>query len=148
MTWQNHLLTWALRRWIKLGSLGEPDVAASRAQTEKVPFGAKLAPGWRIRAEYNGEWIEPVAANHPARTRCILYLHGGGYTAMSARTHRSITSRLASGSNARLFALNYRLAPEHPFPAALDDAMARPAGLRLPSRVTGAWHPGDVGVRV
>ena len=96
--------------------------------TDRVPFGAKLAPGWRIRAEhadaFKGEWIEPAAPTHAARRRCILYFHGGGYIAMSARTHRSITSRLAAWSDASLFALDYRLAPEHPFPAALDDAMA------------------------
>jgi monoterpene epsilon-lactone hydrolase len=124
MSWQNRLLTWALRRWVKQASSHGPDVAASRKRTGRVPFGAKLGPGWRIRAEANGEWIEPADANHPARTRCILYLHGGGYVAMSARTHRSLTSRLANGSEARLFALNYRLAPEYPFPAALDDALA------------------------
>jgi len=128
MSLENRLLTWALRRWIKPGSLRHQDIAASRALTARVPFRAKLAPGWRIRAEsgaaLNGEWIEPVAADHPARTRCILYLHGGGYVAMSARTHRSLTSRLACWSDARLFAQNYRLAPEHPFPAALDDAVA------------------------
>jgi acetyl esterase/lipase len=91
-----------------------------------VPFGAKLAPDWRVRVDpaRNGEWIEPEAADHPAHERCILYLHGGAYIAMSARTHRSVTSRLACWSDARLFALDYRLAPEHPFPAALDDALA------------------------
>jgi acetyl esterase/lipase len=126
MSWQNCLITWALRRWVKPGSLLNQSVAASRARTERVPFGAKLAAGWRIRLDpsNNGEWIEPVAMDHPARERCILYLHGGAYIAMSARTHRAVTSRLACWSDARLFALNYRLAPEHPFPAALDDALA------------------------
>jgi monoterpene epsilon-lactone hydrolase len=125
---ENRVLTWALRRWIKPNSLRRQDIAASRRLTARVPFGAKLAPGWHIRAEsgaaLNGEWIEPIAPDCAARERCILYLHGGGYVAMSARTHRSVTSRLAGWSRARLFALDYRLAPEAPFPAALDDALA------------------------
>ena len=128
MSWQNRLLTQALRRWVKPNSLRSQDVAASRALTARVPFGAKLAPGWRVRAEngpvLKGEWIEPQAADHLARLRCILYFHGGAFIAMSARTHRAITSRLAVWSDAALFALDYRLAPEHPFPAALDDALA------------------------
>ena len=128
MSWQNKLLTWALRCWIKPKSRRGQDIAASRALTGKVPFGAKLAPGWRIRTEataaLKGEWIEPADPSHAARRQRILYLHGGGYVAMSARTHRSITSRLAAWSNASVFALNYRLAPEHRFPAALDDALA------------------------
>jgi acetyl esterase/lipase len=114
-----------LRRWVKPASLHEPDIARSRRQTQRVPFRAKLPPGWRIRAEdafpLKGEWIEP---NDATSDRCILYLHGGAYIAMSPVTHRSLTSRLASWSNARLFALDYRLAPEHRFPAALDDAVA------------------------
>jgi monoterpene epsilon-lactone hydrolase len=121
-------LTWALRRWIKPDSLHGMDVAASRARTQRVPFGAKLAAGWRLRVEdrfpLRGEWMEPIDPNHAAHGRCILYLHGGGYTVMSARTHRSLTSRLATWSDARLFALDYRLAPEHPFPAAVEDAIA------------------------
>jgi acetyl esterase/lipase len=128
MSWQNRLLTWALRRWVKPNSLRPQDVAASRALTQRMPFAARLAPGWRIRAgtgaARNGEWIEPIAPDDPARTRCILYFHGGAYISMSARTHRAITSRLAAGSNAVLFAPDYRLAPEHPFPAALEDAIA------------------------
>jgi len=125
---ENQVLTWALRRWIKPNSLRNQDVEASRALTGRVPFGAKLAPGWRIRAGHGGglpgEWIEPKLPSHPARMRCILYLHGGAYIAMSARTHRSVTSRLASWSDASVFAVDYRLAPEHPFPAALRDALA------------------------
>ena len=128
MSWQNRMLTGALRRWVKPNSLRNQDVAASRALTARVPFRAKLAPGWRIRPENSaalkGEWIEPIEPDHSARTRCILYFHGGAFIAMSARTHRAITSRLAAWSDAALFALDYRLAPEHPFPAALDDALA------------------------
>jgi monoterpene epsilon-lactone hydrolase len=128
MSLQNKLLTWALRQWVKPGSRRDQSVIASRARAGRVPFGAKLAPGWRIRTEqgapFDGEWIEPVASDHPAYGRRILYLHGGAYIAMSPRTHRSVTSRLAAGADARLFALDYRLAPEHPFPAALEDALA------------------------
>jgi epsilon-lactone hydrolase len=128
MSWQNALLIWALRRWIKPGSQHDADVAAMRVQAARVPFGAKLSPGWQVSANrrppLDGEWIRPVAPTHPARSRCILYLHGGGYVAMSPRTHRSLTSRLAIWSDSSLFALDYRLAPEYPFPAALEDAMA------------------------
>ncbi|MBV8167943.1 MAG: alpha/beta hydrolase [Alphaproteobacteria bacterium] len=123
MSLENRLISWALRRWIKPLSLREQSIAESRALTSRVPWGAKLARGWHIRAAGNGEWIEPVATDHPARRRHILYLHGGGFTTMSARTHRALTSRLAVWSGASLFALDYRLAPEHRFPAALEDAV-------------------------
>jgi epsilon-lactone hydrolase len=124
MSLQNQALTWALRRWIKSKSHLNRDLRVSRALSARVPFPAKLSPGWRIRPVDNGEWIEPVASDHRARHGGILYFHGGGYVAMSPRTHRSLTSRLAAWSNVRLFALDYRLAPEHPFPAALNDAVA------------------------
>jgi epsilon-lactone hydrolase len=128
VSWQNRALTWTLRRWIKPRSDRNRGIEAARSLTARVPFRAKLARGWRIRAEHgaalNGEWIEPVTVDHAARQCCILYFHGGAFVAMSARTHRSLTSRLAVWSNTSLFALDYRLAPEHPFPAALDDAVA------------------------
>jgi epsilon-lactone hydrolase len=128
MSLRNLALTWALRRWIKPKSRHNQDIAAARALTGRVPFRAKLPPGWRIRVEHGaaltGERIEPAAPDHAARRRCILYFHGGAYVAMSARTHRPVTSRLAAWSGASLFALDYRLAPEHPFPAALEDALS------------------------
>jgi acetyl esterase/lipase len=61
--------------------------------------------------------------------RVILYLHGGGYCVGSPATHRVMTGHLASRATARVFAAAYRLAPEHPFPAALDDAVAAYSGL-------------------
>ena len=54
----------------------------------------------------------------------VLYLHGGGYVAGSARVCRDLTWRIAAQCRATVFALDYRLAPEHPFPAALEDALA------------------------
>ena len=54
----------------------------------------------------------------------VLYLHGGGYVAGSPATHRPITAALARLTGRRVFSLDYRLAPEYRFPAALDDAMA------------------------
>jgi len=137
MSWRNRLLIWALRRWVKPNSLHEQDVEKSRALTARVPFGAQLPHGWQLRADdrppLQGEWIEPVAPDDPARGRCILYLHGGAFISMSPRTHRAITSRLAVWSKCTLFALEYRLAPEHPFPAALDDALAAYRAIGLPA---------------
>ncbi|WP_328405611.1 alpha/beta hydrolase [Nocardia sp. NBC_00403] len=52
----------------------------------------------------------------------ILYLHGGGYAVGSLATHRSLAARLAHETGCTVYVLDYRLAPEHPFPAGLDDA--------------------------
>jgi len=54
----------------------------------------------------------------------LLYLHGGGYVVGSPRSHRSLIGRMAAGFGAPALAVGYRLAPEHPHPAALDDALA------------------------
>lgn len=67
------------------------------------------------------EWIVPPGA---ADDRVILYLHGGGYVMGSINTHRAMVARIARASKARALALDYRLAPENPFPAAVDDATA------------------------
>jgi acetyl esterase/lipase len=54
----------------------------------------------------------------------ILYLHGGGYVMGSIATHREMVARMSKASGARALLVDYRLAPEHPFPAAVDDATA------------------------
>jgi epsilon-lactone hydrolase len=73
-----------------------------------------------------GEWIIPTGApgGGAGGAGVILYLHGGGYVSCSPATHRPITAALARLANSRVFAPDYRLAPEHPYPAALDDAVA------------------------
>jgi monoterpene epsilon-lactone hydrolase len=68
-----------------------------------------------------GLWLEPLECD-PLRT--ILYLHGGGYVICSADTHRGLAGRVAQSSRSRLLLIDYRLAPEHPFPAALEDSLA------------------------
>jgi acetyl esterase/lipase len=61
--------------------------------------------------------------------RAFLYLHGGSFCAGSLITHRALTSRLAREAGMPVHALDYRLAPEHPYPAALDDCEAAYAAL-------------------
>lgn len=61
--------------------------------------------------------------------RAILYLHGGGYTLGSPRTHRALAAHLAATAGAAVHVLDYRMAPEDPYPAALDDAVAAFAAL-------------------
>ena len=78
----------------------------------------------RIAVDAGGvaaEWVvTPMSQGH----RHILYLHGGGYVIGSPSLYRHLTWRLARAVRARLLAADYRLAPEYPFPAALDDAVA------------------------
>ena len=68
----------------------------------------------------SAEWIIPPEAT---LDRVILYLHGGGYVIGSVNTHRALIARIARAAKARALAIDYRLAPEHPFPAAVDDAV-------------------------
>lgn len=59
----------------------------------------------------------------------VLYLHGGGYTVGSPASHRSLAAHLARHTGRPVYLLDYRLAPEHPFPAALEDTLAAFAAL-------------------
>ncbi|MDP6933304.1 MAG: alpha/beta hydrolase [Myxococcota bacterium] len=60
----------------------------------------------------------------------VLYFHGGGYVTCSPGTHRALLARIALAGGARCVALDYRLAPEEPYPAALEDALAACRALR------------------
>lgn len=67
------------------------------------------------------EWITAPGAE---ADRVVIYLHGGGYVMGSVNSHRDICERYSAAASARVLALDYRLAPEHPFPAALEDTLA------------------------
>lgn len=75
----------------------------------------------------DGEWIAP--ANAP-EDKAILYFHGGGFRIGSVTSHRDLIAQIALTTGCRVLAINYRLAPEHRFPAALDDALASYGWMR------------------
>jgi acetyl esterase/lipase len=64
-----------------------------------------------------------ASRGRPDRHKVILYLHGGAFLAGSIRTHRHLAACLAGAAGVRSILPDYRLAPEHPFPAALEDAL-------------------------
>lgn len=80
----------------------------------------------------------------------LLYLHGGGYVVGSSRTHRALAGEIAVRMGLRAVVLDYRLAPEHPHPAALDDALAGYRGLLAeglaPERVVVAGDSAGAGL--
>ncbi len=87
-------------------------------------FQADIAPISHHRvsvAGVGGEWIAGADAPHD---KAILYFHGGGFRLGSVSSHRELIARIAGASGCRVFAINYRLAPEYRFPAPLEDALA------------------------
>ena len=118
--------------------LAERDLDSMR-KIASMGSGSLLLPrGTRteaIRAGEGGpacEWILPVGVDAgaggaaPTKTDAslILYFHGGGWVLGWYQTHRILTARLARAAGMPVLAVDYRLAPEHPFPAALDDCLA------------------------
>lgn len=86
-----------------------------------VPAGTMAEP-WRDGA-VSGEFVCAPGVR-PERDRVLVHLHGGGYTAGSAEAYRGLAARLSAASARPVFAVDYRLAPEHPYPAALEDCVA------------------------
>ncbi|WP_228538301.1 alpha/beta hydrolase [Nocardia sp. XZ_19_385] len=76
------------------------------------------------RLRLAGRPAEKLTARGKSAEGAVLYLHGGGYAVGSLATHRSLAARLAHETGCAVYLLDYRLAPEHPFPAGLEDATA------------------------
>jgi acetyl esterase/lipase len=104
----------------------EPSVQEARASLDALTVGFNLPDD--VKAEpidaggVQAEWITTPESDGSERT--ILYLHGGGYVIGSIRTHRDLASRVSRAAQARVLLIDYRLAPEHPHPAAVEDALA------------------------
>jgi monoterpene epsilon-lactone hydrolase len=104
------------------------DVAQARARFEKTAVFLGGAPDAKCeKVDAGGVPAEWVMAPGCDSGRAILYLHGGGYAIGSLNTHRRLAYDISAASAAKVLLIDYRLAPEHPFPAAVDDAAA-------------AWH--------
>ena len=70
--------------------------------------------------DFKAECLNPIRSKPE---KVILYLHGGGYVIGSPKTHRALAGKIAKKTNLNALVIDYRKAPEHPFPAALDDAL-------------------------
>ncbi|GAC1491380.1 MAG: alpha/beta hydrolase [Vulcanimicrobiaceae bacterium] len=120
-------------------------VAAVRRTFELGAFAVRTPGDVRIVAiasgDVCGEWIVPRGAS--ARERAILYVHGGGMVACRPPQYRTMTVPLARLTQVPVFAVDYRHAPEHPFPAALDDTLAAYAALRARIPADGIVIAGD-----
>lgn len=84
-----------------------------------IPEDVSVTPA--IAGGVPAEW---VAAPGVATERVLLYLHGGGYVIGSPATHRGVAASLSAAADCRVLSLDYRLAPENPYPAAVEDACA------------------------
>ncbi|MDO9236768.1 MAG: alpha/beta hydrolase [Aquabacterium sp.] len=138
-----------IRRYQPPAGLQEALVAAVMRVALKVTLKPFLGPPWPFsvqraalamgsslmpqdsRAQVKADKIDQIPVERvtpksgPAKPRhAILYLHGGAFVAGSPRTHRSITRRLAATTGAMVLVPDYRLAPESPFPAQIDDCVA------------------------
>lgn len=104
--------------------------AVRRVMSSRLTLPALLPRDVRVEesreAGLAGEWLHPRGA---APGVALLFIHGGGFIAGSPRTHRSFTAWLAHEARVSVFSLDYRLAPKHPYPAALDDCVAAAQAL-------------------
>jgi acetyl esterase/lipase len=124
-----------LNQWIEMlasqPAVGGGSIEAQRAGMEAMLAGLPLPEKVTVNAvrvgELDADW---VAMPNSANGRVVLYLHGGGYVMGSRRSHRELAARIARDAAARVLVLEYRLAPEHPFPAAVDDATGAYRWLR------------------
>jgi phosphinothricin tripeptide acetyl hydrolase len=101
------------------------NIAEKRAQYERAekafPTPADVKVEHVSAPTAPAEWLRPPSAS-PGRV--VLYLHGGGYVIGSPRSHRHLAAAIATAAGASALLLDYRLAPEHPYPAAVEDATA------------------------
>jgi monoterpene epsilon-lactone hydrolase len=126
MSLRAELVRLGLRWFVKRGSGPVPDIAASRKGYDAIkrfipdpPRGTKVT-----RLTIGGVKAVRVATAKSLADRHVLYLHGGGYINGSPSHYRDFIWRIAAATSASVLCIDYRLAPEHPFPAALDDAVA------------------------
>ena len=116
--------------FIKDSGVMQGSILERREAMAAASIGAVAPPGVTTESATLGgrpaEWLVPTGADGApvARDAAVLYFHGGGYCMGSLDSHRDLVGRIALASGVPVVSLDYRMAPEHPFPAAIDDALA------------------------
>ncbi len=123
-------------RWFEKRSLARmTSVAEARSRFERqAERNFRMPPDTHSQTDRlkSGDREVPVlwvSQGKPSRRSVFLYFHGGAYVIGSPKTHAALVARIAGSIGARGLLPDYRLAPEHPFPAAVDDALACYKGL-------------------
>lgn len=105
-------------------SSGQLNVAALRANMDALTANAVMPENVAFEAidiaGLAAEWVRPAGADP---SRALLYLHGGGYVIGSIASHRGLVAQIAAKAGITALIIDYRLGPEHPFPAAVEDAV-------------------------
>jgi monoterpene epsilon-lactone hydrolase len=119
----SHLLRFQLKRRKINWNTSIPQLRQETEKTSrmfgKLPAQIEVSP---IKIDgLSAEWILPSQAT---KDKAILYFRGGGYVIGSSRSHRPIVAKFVKASGVGALLFDYRMAPEHPFPAALDDSVA------------------------
>jgi len=121
MSWQARVLK-VIMRYQMAGALKSEDPPIRRAKIQKMAGSPKLPPDVVCQpVSVNGVPAEWIATPNARKERAILHMHGGGYYTGSLDTHREFASRLARAAGMPALLIAYRLVPEHPFPASLED---------------------------
>ena len=125
---------------INKSTIDPAHIAEVRDRLNRMSRFLKSAFGVSVEATtVNGlyaEWLRPKAAPDD---KVLLYLHGGAYLIGSCRTHRQLVSHIARAAGINILVPEYRLAPEHPFPAAVEDAVGVYRSL-----LADGFKPGDI----
>ncbi|MGH6622966.1 MAG: alpha/beta hydrolase [Burkholderiaceae bacterium] len=123
---RGHLLVAFYRSILKPAFPKRVDLAGARVSIAKLDarLGGRNPDFDQIDVDANGVPGEWVTTHEGTASRTILYLHGGGFMFRTPRTHARLAARLCSALDARAFIPKYRLAPEHPLPAAHEDCFA------------------------
>jgi epsilon-lactone hydrolase len=111
-------------RWLIKRQGGRPSIKDVRVSMAALAAKVPRPPAGTEVTALNGIPGDHIATPNSLPDRHVLYLHGGGYVAGSPALYRQFTHRVATATRARVRCIDYRLAPENPFPAALNDAVA------------------------
>jgi epsilon-lactone hydrolase len=115
----------SVRTMIETSGMLSMSIDEQRAMLDDPASEAPAPDGVTVEAvTVGGRPAERITASAAPPDGVVLYFHGGGYCSGSIGTHRGAAGRLALASGCQVVTLDYRLAPEHPFPAAVEDATA------------------------